>query len=328
MAVENVYIPKQVTNLDPKSVVPKSETDPNYWEKRKSEVRARREVLEEQKAMEAIENPPAPPEPLFKVSGGINLGNIDLQAEQRLAREEAEKMRQEKEAEIKELRQKTESLAEEKRQLEIKQVQDTMNAKLDALAQAITAGRTSQKSLIEQLNEAQTMATQLGFVRPSDVSPSTGRSPQLEIELMRLKMDEAAKEREFKRMWRNDEKTYELQVKKLEQEIMFKREELNRQKARDEMFAQMPQLIGGAIAAGLMEADKTGTLQRKESAPQAPASAPPAGNKVLAGPGESGVASCPKCKTEVAVGATATEAVCAGCGFSMPIERTKEAPVG
>ncbi len=332
MPVENVYTPKPVTSLDPKQSVMKSENDPNYWERRKAEVRARREVLEEQKAMEAIENPPPPMDPPFKISGGINLGNIDLMEQQRIAREEAELLRQEKEAEIKELRQKAETLAEEKRHLEIKQVQETLNNKLDALAQAIATGRTPQKSLLEQLNEAQAMAQQLGFVRPSDVIASgsgAGRSPQLDIELMKLRMEEQAREREFKRQWRADEKNWDLQVKKLEQDAYFKREEMARAKARDEMFASLPQMIGGAIAAGLVEADKSGALRSQpRQAPQAPAGGAPAGSKVLAAPGESGMARCPKCNTEVAIGATATEAVCAGCGFAMPIERTTEAPVG
>ena len=95
MPVESVNEPKRTSSIDPKVTPEKKDDDTTYWETQVKKTRLQREFKTEKKLMEEVENPPLPPEPAFKVTGGVNLGTIDLQEQQRQAREETLRLQRE-----------------------------------------------------------------------------------------------------------------------------------------------------------------------------------------------------------------------------------------
>ena len=88
MAVEPVHVPGRTTQSNPKLVPERSAAGVGsaYYEEELKKARAKRELEEEEQRLEATRNP-QPSEPPFKISGGANLGTIDLQADRKAAEE-------------------------------------------------------------------------------------------------------------------------------------------------------------------------------------------------------------------------------------------------
>jgi len=90
-----------------------------------------------------------------------------------------------------------------------------------------------------------------------------------------------------------------------------------------EYFAQAPTMIGEVIGAALTQSGGNGapvTSKRKSKQEY----------ELTVPQGEAGVTSCPGCKAEVGVGATARSAVCANCNTRISIKRVQpedDAPI-
>jgi len=320
MPVEEVHIPAKVTNIDPNN----SKKTNTYWETQATEARQRREYLQEQRlglqeqrmADEIIN--PAPQEPPFKVTGGINLGNFDLQEQQRRAEEKAELERKEATTQIAAERAKREEAENRARNIEIEMLKSQFAQQMDTLQKMIQQGLRQPKSFTEQYDEAMTVANKLGLAHPQ----TTGNDPRMQLEMMKLQADMAREEREFKQSQRNDDKKWQLELAKLDIEKKNHAEQLQHQKERNEMFANAFKTLGGAIAAGL-----TVSAEESEVTDKAPVSgkaknAPKTNSlKIQAALGRTGSIECPNCHGEIGIGPNSTTATCAGCGFTCPIKR-------
>ncbi len=92
MTTRPIYIPPAGSSPTPGQEIGSKVATDKYWEQRKIETRARREALEEEKAIENLQNPQIP-EPPIQMKGTINLGNIDFQEQARKAQEATENAR-------------------------------------------------------------------------------------------------------------------------------------------------------------------------------------------------------------------------------------------
>ncbi|GAH03851.1 unnamed protein product [marine sediment metagenome] len=133
--------------------------------------------------------------------------------------------------------------------------------------------------------------------------------------MAKLTMDSARLDRDFKREMKNDERKWQIELRKLDNDRDFQNSQLRLTAQRNDFFASLPQQIGGAIAQGYADRPEGQRVQGKARAPA-----------LQAGFGESGEFECPYCLKEnkqsmVAVGPTANVAQCAACNARFPIQR-------
>lgn len=309
MAVEEVFVPPRRQVIDPKGKE-KNQDDPEYWEKQKSAERAKREYLEEHKMIDNLNQPPAPAvEPPFTIKGSVNLGNIDVQEQQKLAREETERAQKDSEARIAALTEERNKAIEALHSAELAHVRVELGEKIEALSKAIAGG--SRKSIVEELTEVEDLASKLGYAKPA--GPTGVSDFSFQIELKKLEHVMKKDDREFQRMMKKDERDWQLELRKLDQQIKDSEAKLAVERDRWSMIAQAPERVGAVIVKGLMQ-----------NAAEAPSTVTKQGKAyhIECGEGEVGEVDCPQCKTPVGIGPTARTAVCAKCGSRFNIKRT------
>lgn len=253
----------------------------------------------------------------FKVKGSINYGELDVQEREKQAREEAERTRKEKEEELKEERQKRSEAEEKLHESQMLNVQQVLTQKIESLEKQVQAGM-SQKNFAQQAAEIRELATELGYQRP-DPNLSTSGDATIRLELAKISMEEKRLDREFKWKMKQDDKEWQLKLQELQDKRDAKEAELTQQRKRDEMISSAPQMIGAAIARGIVESESRGSGVSQPAAGKT-------GHHVEAGMGESGETSCPECGEAVGIGSTARSAVCPGCGLKIHIKRVGEKP--
>ena len=89
MTTRPIYVPKAGTSPEPGQEIGQKVNSAKYWEDRKNELRGMRESIQEEKNIEALQNPPQQ-EPPIQIKGSVDLGNIDFQEQSRRAQEAIE----------------------------------------------------------------------------------------------------------------------------------------------------------------------------------------------------------------------------------------------
>ena len=252
----------------------------------------------------------------FKFTGGVNLGTIDLQEERREAKERLEQMKQEADDATKATGQENQQLRDKIHAQEIAVLQITFQAQMDAVTKAIEAGRTTQKTFMEQWTEAAETAKILGY---SQGTQQPG-SEMIQLEMRKLDFEHQIAMRKMVKDDKASERQWQVELRRLDDERDARKAELAQAQKRDEFWANLPKILGDAGAAGLMARGhgsnppitKTGSGKTRK----APG--------IIAGVGEGGTAECSECGEPIAIGPTARESVCSNCGTVFPIKRVKE----
>jgi len=185
----------------------------------------------------------------------------------------------------------------------------TFQTQMEVLTKMIES-RASQKTFMEQFTEAKQTAEALGMAHPS---PETG-DLQTKLALEKLKFEQTVELRRLAKEEKAEARTWQLELRRLDDERDARKVEATRQVKRDEMFANAPAVIGGAIAKGLMETGGGGV----SGAPKGKM-----GHHVEAGVGESGEFECSSCSQPVGIGPTAKSATCSNCGARFSIKRVE-----
>jgi len=318
MSVENVFTPKTINPVDPKNTAEKREGDKGYWQQKAEEARARHDYMEYEHAIKMMEG--QPPETPFKVTGEFNLGKVDFQEQQRKAQEVADKARQETSKELKEERERATKAEQNLYTERIENLRHDFEHQMGELNKTIekllTAGRRDERPIYEQFKEqftaAQTFAKELGFEKTSG-----GQDPMVTLELKKMEYQQAREDREFKWKMRQDEKQFQLDIQKMNDDREYHRAQLDQQAKKDQIFASLPQQIGAAFARGVLDneggAPPGGTIQRQQ--------APAKPYHLEAPEGESGEIDCPTCQAKVGIGPDTTSAECAWCRSKFTITR-------
>lgn len=313
MAVKDVYAPK-AEHITDVTDTKKSEGEIGEWQKKAREAKSRLEYVEAQTMIDKLTDREAP-EPPFQVKGSINYGNIDMQEQQRQAREAAEIAQKEAGNKIDKAQENEKAVREELHNAQLLMVQQALNGKIDQLQKAVEAGMT-QKNFGQQVAEIRELASELGYRKAEDAPSGGGGNIQLQIEMLRLQMNDKQQDRDFKWRMRQDDKSFQLEIQRMNDDRTAKAAELERQKNKDDMWANFPKHIGSAISKGLVDSPGVAAQPSK-----------PKSYHVETGEGEGGEIECNDCHQPVAIGATARKAVCASCGASYSIKRVKAEPV-
>jgi hypothetical protein len=357
MSVEPVYVPPGKSVMPGTQIGKQIQTD-QYWRDKALEARARREYEEETKNIEQIRNPPAPGEPPVKMTGSINLGNIDFQEQARQARESEVAARSAAETEAKRLREENEKLKSELIAGTINNLQTALTGQIQKLQTDLAAGRGNAKSIADQLKEVVDSAALLGYVRP-DQQPKTpvianATDAALSLEMLRLQLEDKRTERSFAWQMEKDRRQFQLDLRRLDQANKVAIAEVGSKHERDQMILRAPEILGGAIAKGLIAARGGGPVASQPpnrpatprpprpthqapptdiendtpasmSQPGQPGYEPQGSRKVEAGVGEAGSIECPECGQPIAIGPNATKGICAGCEFTVDVVRREVA---
>lgn len=251
------------------------------------------------------------PESPIKMSGSIDLGHISLTEQMNESKEESKAAQATLGQRLDDAEKATREATERAHNAEMAMVQKEMTTRLDGLEKAIVAG-FSQKNITAQIAEVQELAGELGYNRPDPNLPGAGDA-NIKLQMLQMQLDEKARDREFKWKIRQDEKNWQLEMQKLTDDRDFKRGEAVRQQKRDDMFASAPQMLGGAIAKGLMDRGTEETIQKSGQK-----------HRIDAAPGATGQVECSECSAPVTVGPTARKAVCADCGAEFTVRRVPQ----
>lgn len=285
----------------------KHEADMAEWRRKKESAEKETEKIESKTA--------TPPEPPIKVTGEIGFGKIDYQQMMQEAQVERDRLRRDAEEQAKTLAGINEDLREKMHLAEIKVLETTLNAQIQQLGKMVELS-ASKKSFMQEYNDALEVSKALGLARPSSETSDL----QTTLALKKLEFDQTTTLRTMAREDKAEERKWQLDLRRLDDERDARKQEQERQRKKDEMFANAPEMIGRAIAKGIVET---------QTAPS-PTPKGKMGSHIEAGWGEAGETQCPSCGETMAVGPTARVAECAKCNTRVPIrrvgERSTEAP--
>ena len=307
MAVENVHESKRTASYDPKTPVDKKPEDVEAIENEVKKARARRELVQEQQLTKSLVSPPAE-EPPFKISGGINLGQIDIQEQQREARTEAQKLIAENQAKLEKLQQERDEALSQINNLSMQYLKDSLEKQIESLKGALASG--NRRDIFSELEGIDAVAQRLGYTKGEAVNPDINAS----LQLKRLEQEIKREDRRFAMELKRDERLWQLEMEKLKQQARDSEVRLLAEKQKYEMLAAIPKELGSSIAKGLLAANSQGVSSQPSAAPQP--------YNVTARENEAGEIECPQCQTPVGIAPTANRSVCATCGQLFTVTRT------
>lgn len=227
------------------------------------------------------------------------------------AREVAERERQRLEEEKKMAEQ---AAAEEhaKREAAEKEAQARYN---QALMDKLTELEKSRKPLQDQFNEyfsfVELLSEKFGLQKPGTTAPVVTQDPRIALEIEKLRLEDARAQREFELKMAQDKKEWDLKLLELQRQAEWKEREFQLQEKKDKQLFSIPEVIGGAIAKGIV--DRAEAIQQ------------PTGYHIEAPTGVAGDIECPKCRSRIGVGPTQTLAQCIGCNTKYSVVRTPPA---
>lgn len=174
--------------------------------------------------------------------------------------------------------------------------------------------KSSQKPLSQQFEEyfafADKVAEKMGYQRPG-VKP-VSENPQIALEIAKLELDSAREDRKFQIEMEDRKRDWDLKLLQMNQDRQFKEKELDLQAKKNEQLFAFPQVLGGAIAKGL--------LDRGQVATSGPAPAPQT-YRIEIPQGETGTIGCPNCRSPIGIGPTQTSTQCIKCNTKYEITR-------
>lgn len=309
MAVANVNEPRKISEVDPKSPKTEEPEDVRAIQNEVKKTRARRELVEERRLTEMAQNPPEAPEPPFKVTGGINLGNIDIQEQQRKQEESARIEREKAQERI----EKAEAAAKEAREAlqnaQLRNVQDSLMAQIETLKTAVQNG--SRRDIVSEITAIEAVANKLGLSRGEPVSGDL----QTQLAIKKLEADIARENRKFNLEVKKHDQMLQIELRKLDQDAKAKEAAAEAERNKYALIANLPEQIGGVIAKGIAaRASQNGAVATQPQQPQEVRS-------IEAVIGEAGEIACPTCGGKVGIGPDTNGTVCANCQQQFVVRR-------
>ena len=345
MTTRPIYVPAAGTTPVPGQEIGQKVTTNKYWEEKRNETRAMREAVAEENALEMLQNPPMQ-EPPIQMKGTINLGNIDFQEQARTAAAALENRAAAAEENARKLAEENSKLKNDLLANTINAMQTNLGGQIAKLQADLAGNRGSSKSIGEQLKEIIDSANLLGYIKPEaqKTAPmiSNATDAAIQLEMVRLQLQDKATERQFTWQMERDRRQWNLDLKKLDQANKVAMAEVTRQRDRDQILPNFLPMLGDTIAKGLISSRggapvasrPANPVQRQPTRPtpikgaesfspdietENPDSSPT--QKIQAEIGEAGTTPCRNCGQIIAIGPTATRAVCAACGLEAEIVR-------
>lgn len=249
--------------------------------------------------------------PGFKMTGEIGLGKFNMLEllEERV--KERDDLRKEAEDASRTQAGINDNLREQLHAKELEVLKTGFDAQILMLGKLIESN-ASKGTFMDQYNMTKDLAAQIGYV-----ASGAGTSDlTMTMELEKMKFEQNLELKKMAREEKRADREFQRQLKKDEDDREARKQDAERQSKREDMVANLPGAIGGALAEGLKS--RKGGIG--EEAP-APGKKKSRGKVLEVGVGEGGVVDCPECGGELAIGPTARKAVCSKCSMEYPIRR-------
>ncbi len=243
----------------------------------------------------------------FKFTGNVNYPEL-MQKQI----DERDRLREQAENAAANQQQVSNELREKLHTQEMLVMKTGFEAQMQMLGKMIESN-VSKGGIVEQLNAAREMAKEIGFVQ----GQPGGGTEVIQVELKKLDFEHTLALRKMNKEDKAEERRWQLELRRLDDQRDVKREELAQSRERNDMFARAPETFGTAIAKGML-------TSKSESEVTDPPSRGVKSQVITVDKGESGQFKCVQCETMVAIGPTARRAVCASCGMEYDIRRRKE----
>jgi len=180
--------------------------------------------------------------------------------------------------------------------------------------------RTSQKPLSQQFEEyfsfADKVAEKMGYQKPGATKPAS-ENPQIALEIAKLDLESAREERRFQLEMDDRKRAWDLKLLELGDNREFKKKQLEMDEKKNEQLFSFPQIIGGAIAKGLIDHEagvsQESISQRQQNTKSFQFQVPEGGF---------GTTECPGCHAPIEIGPTTDLAECVECHAQYPVIRT------
>jgi hypothetical protein len=304
---------RQLVGENPNVETP--ETEAQRYEKKTAALKAQDEF---QRTREDINNPPSLREAQQKQIEEMQ--NRAKEAEQR-ARDAEDKAREADQTARKEAEAAAAAARDEARGAE-KSLHDYQ---MQMLSQKLDEVLSSKQGLQQQMDEyfgfADQVAQKMGYQKPGMTTPAS-ENPQIALEIAKMQIESAERQRAHEIQMEKDRREWDLKLKQMDMDNRFKERELELQEKRNEQIFSFPEVIGGAIAKGLIDRGAgQGGSQGGRIGGRGSAQSRPEEPYVRVGEGRGGSFECPSCHSEVGVGPTTTEAACVNCNRKFPVIR-------
>lgn len=263
------------------------------------------------KEVSALNQPPPSP---FNISGEMNLGKIDVQAQIKEANEAKEKAAAQAKESDSLLRTENQGLRDKLQLSELKSLEDKFTNQITELRKSLETG-AKQGTILEQIKEAKETALELGMGAEKKTSSGLSSEAQLALEKMRMEHELTLEEMRDARSRRDKE--WELIVMKWQEDKSLREKEVAG-KSREQ--AERNEMIGNGID-GLARVIMKAASEGAGGGGGNTGTGAPAREVVEAGVGEFGGIACQHCGTEVPIAKDAARAVCPGCSSVFDIKR-------
>ena len=245
----------------------------------------------------------------------------EIEGAARQAQEEARRLHDENMARIQAERdqaiQHAQEEEERRRQSEMAFQQQQTQMLLDKLSELQAQRKPFDQQIEESLGYAERVAERMGFKR-GDVAVPGADNPQLQLEITKMQLDAAQKQREWEWKMEQEKREWEIKLMQMKQEREFKQVDMERQAKRDEMFMAAPSQIGAAFARGIRDRGDAHGPTEQRVAQQPPRSQ---AYEVTLAPGQELTVPCPNCQTVVGLGPKTDLAKCVGCDTQFLVKR-------
>lgn len=307
-ADQDVLLKDKVSQRKRKQIERADELEDLEHEEKKAEIEKKTKAAEA--AAKSLDDKPAT-EPPFKVTGGLNLGNINLQEQQQALVSELRTLKKEADDQTQATGQQNVQLRDKIHEKELEMLKVVLQTQLEAsnarLQQLIEQG-VNKKSFAQEYESAIELAKQLGFMKPE-----AGGDSMVAIELKKLDFDHQTALRKMSREEKASDRQWQIELRRLDDDRDARQQELQVKKQQYDLLSKTPEIIGQTIGRVLME--QGGIAQGGGTEPLT--------YHIEAKPGEAGTTQCPNCGTAVGIGPTSTSAICAKCEAKFEVVRTK-----
>lgn len=277
-------------------------------EREESEAKAAKAKAEREK-VESGEATKKEPESGIKTKGEFDIGKFNIQEMLTKQTDELKELKKEAEQAASQQHAISEDLRERLHTKELEVQNTRFEAQMQILTKMIEAN-ASRGSFMDQYNMTKDLATQIGFAAPG----AQATDLQTTLELKKLDFEQTREMRRLAREDKAEERRWQLEVRRLDDERDGRKADQARQEKRDDMFAKTPAVFGAAIAKGIIDSGSGGS--------EAPDKSKAKAYHVEAAQGDSGEVDCPGCNQPIGIGPTARTAVCANCGTRLIVKRT------
>lgn len=284
--------------------------------------------VELQQKIDKAQTPPAPQPQESPVSIKFK-GDFDINKDRERLEQELQRSRTEDQNTIKSLVVDNEKMKQDIINNNINSLKEYFKSEMDKINAVQSVKNSKTDEFLSEIEKMKSIVSALGM---AGASQSVVSDASVQLELKKLDLTQALELRRFDEEAKKRNFDMELALEELKDKREARKAEIERLAKRDELFSKAPETVGKFIGQAIAESARGGGAAAEpgaETIMQQPQPIQPIStNHIDAGIGEFGEVDCTQCGAtkSIAVGPSATIAVCGSCRTVYPIKRKQPEP--